>query len=408
MKNLFSLLLLAIIFLTAMTTRGAYASDDLGEALFKGKPDINIRSYYMKRSYDISDSKESLAVGGSLGYQTLWWKNLRAGATMFTSQGFIFNDEDKNGTGLLGSPRQTGYTVLGHAYLQGKISKTEFTIFRQELDTPFINPYDFRMTPFTFEAYTIKSKDISKFTFLASHVTKIKKWTDTTFESMSGAAGIYGANEPVTMAGVIYEPAKDYKLQLWNYYCYNFMNIAYFRADGEWKLNNETTFSASTQFINQQDIGKSLAGEFNTTMAGVQGILKWKGFGFRFAYTATDSNHGIMNPWSSYPGFTSIIVEDNDRAGENTWLTGLSYDFSSIGINGLSILSNYTDSCTPKTGANASPSQRELDFTVDYRFNKLLKGLWLRFRAGFVNQDKSMDGQDMKDIRVIVNYKVPF
>jgi hypothetical protein len=101
-------------------------------------------------------------------------------------------------------------------------------------------------------------------------------------------------------------------------------------------------------------------------------------------------------------------VEDNDRAGENTWLTGLSYDFSSIGINGLSILSNYTDSCTPKTGANASPSQRELDFTVDYRFNKLLKGLWLRFRAGFVNQDKSMDGQDMKDIRVIVNYKVPF
>jgi len=126
------------------------------------------------------------------------------------------------------------------------------------------------------------------------------------------------------------------------------------------------------------------------------------------AYTATSNDHDIINPWGGYPGFTSIIVEDNNRAGENTWLAGLSCDFSSLGINGLSAFSTFTDSSTPKTGPHASPSQNKLDFTVDYQFQKLLDELWIRLRTAFITRDKSMGGQDMQDYRVIVNYRIPF
>jgi hypothetical protein len=99
---------------------------------------------------------------------------------------------------------------------------------------------------------------------------------------------------------------------------------------------------------------------------------------------------------------------NNNRAGENTCLAGLSYDFSSLGIKGLSAFTTFTDSSTPKTGPHASPSQNELDFTVDYRFQRLLNGLWIRLRTALITQDKSMGGQDMQDYRVIVNYKIPF
>ncbi|MFA5180568.1 MAG: OprD family outer membrane porin [Syntrophales bacterium] len=404
--HLNSLLTVMILFIISAAA-GVNASDDPGKKLDIGKFDLNIRSYYIKRSYSIASPQESLAIGGWLGYRTPWWHNLMAGVTVFTSQGLIFTDPDKGGAGILG-PQQNGYTALGDAYLKGKVSKTELTVFRQELDTPFINPHDSRMTPNTFEAYTLTSKDIPLFTLLVSHVAKIKPWTDTSFESMSEAAGVAGTNEPVTMAGVVFEPASNYKLNLWEYYCNNLMNIIYARGDGEWKYSGDLAFVTSLQFLNQQDVGNALAGSFNTGMFGVQETVKWKGWGVTFAYTATSSDHDIINPWAGYPGFTAMIVKDDDRAGENTWLAGLSYDFSTLGINGLSAFSNFANSSTPKTGPHVSPSQNELDFTVDYRFQKLLDGLWIRLRTAFITQDKSMGGQDMQDYRVIVNYRIPF
>jgi len=42
---------------------------------------------------------------------------------------------------------------------------------------------------------------------------------------------------------------------------------------------------------------------------------------------------------------------------------------------------------------------------VDYRFQKLLDGLWILLRAVFITQDRSMGGQDMQNYRVIVNYR---
>jgi hypothetical protein len=186
------------------------------------------------------------------------------------------------------------------------------------------------------------------------------------------------------------------------------MNIIYAQGDGEWKYSDDLAFVTSLQFLNQQDVGNAMAGSFNTGMVGGQEIVKWKGLGVTFAYTSTSGAHDIINPWAGYPGFTAMIVKDNDRAGENTWLAGLSYDFSFLGINGLSAFSNFTNSSTPQTGPQASPCQSELDFTVDYRFQKFMAGLWIRLRTAFITQDKAMGGQDMQDYRVVVNYRVPF
>ena len=82
----------------------------------------------------------------------------------------------------------------------------------------------------------------------------------------------------------------------------------------------------------QKDVGKALEGEFHTGMAGIQGGIAWRGLELTLGFTITDDNYDIVNPWGAYPGYTSLMEEDNDLAGEKSWVFGLSFDFNSMGF----------------------------------------------------------------------------
>ena len=133
----------------------------------------------------------------------------------------------------------------------------------------------------------------------------------------------------------------------------------------------------------------------------------YQGAILNFAFSKTDSESTIRNPWGGYPGFLSLMIKDFYRASEDAWLVGFSYNFSTLGLDGLSMFTNYAKGNTPESGKTASPNQEEIDLTVDYRFQRnFLKGLWLRMRGAYVDQD-GPDGIDVKDFRVIVNYELP-
>ena len=97
-----------------------------------------------------------------LGYQSGWLGNvLRVGLTGYTSQP-VWAPADRDGTQLL-KPGQQGYSVLGEANVQLKFWDQVFTGYRQRVDLPEVNSYDIRMTPQTFEGYTLagKVRDVS-------------------------------------------------------------------------------------------------------------------------------------------------------------------------------------------------------------------------------------------------------
>jgi hypothetical protein len=101
------------------------------------------------------------------------------------------------------------------------------------------------------------------------------------------------------------------------------------------------------------------------------------------------------------------MLQSFNRAKEDGWLLGLSYDFSRVGLPGLSGFLNYADGDTPDGGPFASPDQSEFDITIDYRFqSRALKGLWLRARAATLDQDDDVVGaNDIDDYRIILNYE---
>jgi len=185
------------------------------------------------------------------------------------------------------------------------------------------------------------------------------------------------------------------------------MNIFYTEANYLFNITNNIPLKLSAQFTDQQSIGDENIGAFDTHTGGIKASISYRGALLSAAGTITDSNSSIRSPYGGRPSYLSIIVKDFDRADENAWLIGLAYDFSFIGINGLSAYTNYAQGVTPDTGNVASPDQSEWDITVDYRPEiPVLEGLWFRYRRADIDQDGT-GAVDLVDHRFILNWEIP-
>ncbi|MBU1349414.1 OprD family porin [Patescibacteria group bacterium] len=365
---------------------------------------LRLRTYYFDRDTENYPGSRAWALGGWLSYKSGWAADrVQLGGTLYTSQP-LDAPNDKDGSLLL-APGQEAITVLGQAYLKFKlIDKTELTLFRQELDLPFINRQDNRMAPNTYEGYTLLSTTWDSCKFIVSHITKIKKRDANSFVSMSEAAGIKNSNEGVSLAGVLFQPMDYFNLGFIDQYSWDHMNTFYSEANFAWLPDQETGLKLSGQFARQNSVGDKLGGDFSTHFWGVQANASYKGAVLTLAYTAVDDGAAILFPYGGYPGYSSLIVKKFNRAAEQCWVAGLSYDFGRIGLKGVSGFVNYGRGYTPDQGQNAAPDQDELDLTLDYRpKDGAMQGFWLRLRAAFVDQGGAK-AADVTEYQFICNY----
>ena len=86
-------------------------------------------------------------------------------------------------------------------------------------------------------------------------------------------------------------------------------------------------------------------------------------------------------------------------------MVGLSYNFSRIGLDGLSMITKYASGYNAETRAGGSlrTDEQEFDITFDYYppAGRPLAGFWLRVRGAKRWQDGK---DDTHDIRVLLNY----
>jgi hypothetical protein len=208
------------------------------------------------------------------------------------------------------------------------------------------------------------------------------------------------------MAGARYNFTQHMNLGAINYRAWNVMNIFYTEANSAWQLGDDLALRLSGQYTQQKSSGDELAGVFDTAVYGIKLGMSYRDAILSLAHTATDNDSGIRSPFGGYPGYASVIIEDFDRAGEDAWLAGLSWNARRLGLEGLTVFANYVEGNTPDSGRNASPDQREFDITADYYFGgQLSKGLWLRLRGAFLDQEGPA-AVDQQDFRIILNYSI--
>ncbi len=381
----------------------------------------HFRAYSFSRDFSDDEDPEAIAMGGEIRYRSAQiFDRFNIGASYYISHGI--HDNGVDGTLLLGS-NTSDLNVLGQLYLEAQIKDFRLRLYRQAFDLPYLNKQDSRMIPNTHEAVAI-TREGNTVNFIAGQVTDIKRRDSESFISMAEAAGVGDPDRGgrlgdleseendiergTSMAGMRYRLGGNTSIGAINYYTWDTFNIFYseFNFLKEW--NEEIASKINMQFTHQDSVGDDLIGEFNTNHYGVRVRTSYKNTILTLAATNTGTGRDIQSPFGGRPSYLSLMRRDFDRANEVGFLVGLSYDFSKLGLPGLSAFTNFAwgnNAENPDTDENL-PDATEYDFTVDYRpTSGLLNGIWLRTRYAYVDFE---GGEDTQDVRVILNYELKF
>ena len=366
-----------------------------------------LRTYYFDRKNFNETRNEAWTLGGSIAYQSGYLDNLfRIGAVGYTSQP-LYAPADRDGTLLL-MPGQEGYTVLGQAYGEARFTdRISGAVGRKAYNTPYINGNDSRMTPNTFEGVSVygtagAGNDAPAWRFGGGYISKIKERNSEDFVWMSQAAGA-SVDRGVYAAGVNFVN-KDFSIGAFNYYSQDIINIFYTDATYALPLADGHKLKLSAQYSDQQSTGDNLltGQSFSTSQWGLKGDLGVGAALFTVAYTDTANGANMRSPWSSYPGYTKVQVEDFNSAGESAVMLRAAYDFSRHGAEGLSAYALWVN------GAGLSAkNQNEADLSLQWTPKEgVLRGTSFQVRYAHVMQQSAGD-PTIDEFRFIVNYDFP-
>jgi hypothetical protein len=409
------------------------------QALKDTKFEFNLRTFYFDRSDFNGAEKQAWAIGGWLGVKTGYFlDHIAFGATVYTSNP-IYAPDDRDGTTLL-APGQNGYTVLGEFYAELRIVKdVGITVGAKGYDTPFINRNDTRMTPNTFEAVVLQGRtelgesssdagmtadgagltkdgkevavptptpaqDVAAIRYGLGYFDKIKERNGTHFVSMAEDAGA-DVERGVWAAGALYEKGK-FSIGAIEYYSQDIINIAYTETKLELPLATDWRLKFAGQYVDQGSVGENLLQDhsFSGHQFGLKVDLPIRKALFTTAFTHAWGNANLQNPWSGYPGYTSVQVQDFNRAGESAFLLRAGYDFP--WVDGLSAYALAVFGTDPDSASQYR--QNEFDFNLQWGPKEgVLKGLSLRLRYAVVQQFGG-DVDNLTDFRAICNYVIKF
>jgi len=288
------------------------AADDLSLMFSEGKASGQIRKFSISRGVEYSDSsndytRNANAIGGYLKFETASYKGLSLGAALYTTNGFELDsprdDNKKVDPTLLGQGNES-FSLLGEAFIQYKYENTTFKGGRQKLNTPMAGADDARMIPNLFEAYVVSNTDVADTTLMAAHITRFAQGT---FGRAYGAGGILGVTagysavdasnqvgsfenmgtyaigektDGVSVVAATYTGVENLKLQVWDYFAHDILNIVYAQADFKWNclLSDSVKPFASAQVIKETDIGDKLLGNIDGMYWGAKVGAKVENF----------------------------------------------------------------------------------------------------------------------------------
>ncbi|MCK9490764.1 MAG: OprD family porin [Sulfurimonas sp.] len=432
------------------------AADDLSTMFSEGKASGQIRAFSISRSMDYSKvgvedfTRTANAIGGYLKYETADFKGLNFGAAFYTTNGFA-NRSDRTSKKfdptLLGKDNES-YSILGEAYIAYNAkelgSQTNIKLGRQKLDTPMAGSDDARMLPNLFEAVVVSNTDIPDTTLIAAHVTRFAQGT---FGRAYGAGGIlsgtsgYSVVDPsnqvgdfenmgsyavgkktdgVSVLAATYTGVKGLKLQLWDYYAHDILNVVYGEVDFSWKclLSDSVKPFVAAQFIKENDVGdKELKavggnGKIDSLYWGAKVGASIENFTAYVAYSQTSKNsasdaayaNAIASPWGGMPAYTQgMVTRHQFLAGTKATKLAVSYNFKDIGLKTIAYYANFDmDKHNGYTYGDAD------EYGFDFIYNTpFVKNLQLRLRANYArdfNVNATGDTTSWDEYRFIANY----
>jgi len=198
--------------------------------------------------------------------------------------------------------------VLGEAYLDLKWETLDLTMGLQLLDLPYLNTNDVRMTPNSFEAYSLLYTGLENVELGLGYIHQFRFRNSTNYISMSEQAGAKDSNEGMFAAGFHYDVTDNFNIGVINLYTADIYNNFYLETNETRSVFDWFTVNVAFQFTSQDSVGDELVGDFSTQHYGLKCINT---FGqFTAAAAATYTSSGWQYPHAM--GWLSQLQLDND------------------------------------------------------------------------------------------------
>jgi hypothetical protein len=231
---------------------------------------------------------------------------------------------------------------------------------------------------------------------------------------MSQAFGV-AQDEGMLITGARHR-TKTLNYGLVNYWIKDTLNTAYGEFDYLLPFggkDGEPSFRVGVNDMDQRSVGADLisGGPFETYQASARLIASYGGFVLTGAYSQVGRGADLRHPLATSASYAGMIISSFNQAGEKGYHVSLSYDFSQIGLEGLSFFVGWgrgVDAIDAITGA-AQPDEEEIDFRLVYEPRRgRLQGLRVELEHIDLRVDNAFLPSDrLTEFRTIVNYSVP-
>jgi len=375
----------------------------------------NSRTYWFDEHDFGYDDSEALTTGGSLAYESGYIAEFfQLRSVLYTSQPLYGNAFAGDTVNLTTDGDQI--TTLGQINGRMTLAGQELTVGRQLVRTPYINPYDVRMIPLTFEGIVIvpEHKAGQTFDYIASYLTQYKPRDTATSESFSNGLGVE-QDEGVLVNGVSYHGAA-WNAGVANYWIKDTLNTAYGEIDymlpfggGE----DGPSFRVGVNDLDQRTVGADLiaGGPYNTYQTSARLVASYAGFVLTGAVSQVGDEANIQKPFGYSTSYTGMIVTSFHQASVQAYFLSLSHDLENIGLEGVKLHAAWGKGTgTPDLATNGGfANQEELDLRFVYEpHGGSLQGL--RVEVEYIDWrvfDAGLPSDDLTQFRAIVNYSVP-
>lgn len=345
---------------------------------------------YVKMMYVYDDrlapklDQSTFGMGGKIGITTAEWNRFKLNAAYYlTSDLGTRSSNPRKTDAYMFDVDKIPYSVLGEASIEYKNDASTFLFGRQEIDTPIISTYDYRIIPNLFEAYTYTNKTISDTEIVFSYVSKMSGLDGLVsfknFESMSQQTytslamndfstvnsnegdtldiSKISGNQGVLMSGIMYE--NGIKIQGWNYFCRDVIDEFYFDIAFPYFFSTDVISTFELQGYGVRDIGifkdflHNLGLNSDYELYGAKVSLENKVMGVKTSlaynfFTGDTNTITAFGNWGGYPEYVAIpymFAQDNSvsaLAKSQMGKIDLKIDLATVGLNNHTLNVGYS------------------------------------------------------------------
>jgi hypothetical protein len=420
---------------------GPADSASLLSALKQGKVSGRLRYFYMA-----TDNRRGLsdyyanALAGKLQYKTADFHRFRFGVGAFYGSNLKssnlaladsstgqFNRYESALFDVENPGKNDDFALLDELYLEYTIGKSNLTVGRQVINTPFINLQDGRMRATGVEGAWVQINQLKHTQVEGGWLYSISPRGTSKWYSPGESMGIYpvGLNIDGTKAqyknavksrslavlGVTTSLSPNLKIQVWDLFSANVSNSALLQADIQHALKNKNIVFASAQLIRQdavndggnEDVTKTYF-EKNGKSLSFGSMIGWKNKQWETSLNynrITRAGRYLMpREWGRDPFFTFMPRERNEGFGDvHALMAKVNYTFQNPGIK-TSFAAGYyklPDVKNYRLNKYGMPSYTQLNADARYSFKGLLQGLDVQFLvAGKINQGKTYNNNSFE------------